>query len=853
MDEQTQACVDKEIEFGCEDATDLVVDFGKGLPSNPAKNPNDIPGNMGCLLSGERCSVFIKIVISETGTLEWFVSDENPSGFGCLDWIMWKMDPDGSSPQKIKDGTHPPVACNWNFPCSGFTGMAPLGNMPDDGKGQIGAQTNFEVALPVNFGEVYLLNISNYSKLDMFSSLKFGGTAKVSCESILQDETICLGDTAEINIDFKTAASVKPAFEWSPLEYFENISGDTLVKMFPPATKEYYLKSTFDTIITFDTITITVLQEPVPLAGDDDTTCFVENEYMLNGTISDPDNAFYWLSIDPLGELNSADVQFSPNNQTLDPTIDVQLEGAYQFILVEDNGACDSVTDTVNIFFTPTSHTIEFLNPVCADSCDGQITIFSEQAIEYSIDDGTSWSNDSVFTSLCNTSYPTFVKDIYGCISEVVHQELKDPDFVTISVSNDTTVCENGEAHVYASGKGGKNLFYHWDFTDDLLKDQFILPIKDSLVKVFAMNENYCKSTTDSIQISVLDPISISVTPNDTVCPTYESIFQVSTSGGNGGPYLYSWVGNEGIVYSSTATLVTYNDTYEQFCVTVEDQCESTPVELCTEVHMHDVPVPLFSVDSAHGCEPFEVILKNETTLDLIGDATWYFGDGSSANTPFSTVHTFNTYGDYSVGLYVISPHGCYDSILVQDYIHVYPLPTANFYVNPNPTTMFNTTVKMDNASILASTYEWDFGPTATPSTSKESDPTVLFTEGLPGEYPITLISTTDFGCQDSLTLPLVIIPDLILYAPNTFTPDGDEYNQEWRVYIEGIDIYDFTLEIYDRYGELIWESHDASVSWDATYNSKPVEDGIYVWKIICKDQIVDKRYEFNGYVNVLR
>jgi gliding motility-associated-like protein len=94
---------------------------------------------------------------------------------------------------------------------------------------------------------------------------------------------------------------------------------------------------------------------------------------------------------------------------------------------------------------------------------------------------------------------------------------------------------------------------------------------------------------------------------------------------------------------------------------------------------------------------------------------------------------------------------------------------------------------------------------------------------------------------------------DVILYAPNTFTPDNDNLNNEWRVHISGVDIFNFNLTIFNRWGELIWESNDPDASWDGTYGGKLVETGTYVWTIRAEDAENDNNYEFNGFVNVIK
>ena len=75
---------------------------------------------------------------------------------------------------------------------------------------------------------------------------------------------------------------------------------------------------------------------------------------------------------------------------------------------------------------------------------------------------------------------------------------------------------------------------------------------------------------------------------------------------------------------------------------------------------------------------------------------------------------------------------------------------------------------------------------------------------------------------------------------PNAFTPDDDEFNQTFMpVFTSGFDPQDFTLLIFDRWGELIFESHNHDVGWDGKFQGKLVQDGVYVWKIEFKENHV--------------
>jgi gliding motility-associated-like protein len=97
------------------------------------------------------------------------------------------------------------------------------------------------------------------------------------------------------------------------------------------------------------------------------------------------------------------------------------------------------------------------------------------------------------------------------------------------------------------------------------------------------------------------------------------------------------------------------------------------------------------------------------------------------------------------------------------------------------------------------------------------------------------------------------VIQDIIMYAPNSFTPDGDEHNQNWNFAIQGIDVYSFNLMLFNKWGEIIWETQDVNSSWDGTYNGKLVQSGSYFWRASAKDIMNDGKHEFNGSINVLR
>ena len=82
---------------------------------------------------------------------------------------------------------------------------------------------------------------------------------------------------------------------------------------------------------------------------------------------------------------------------------------------------------------------------------------------------------------------------------------------------------------------------------------------------------------------------------------------------------------------------------------------------------------------------------------------------------------------------------------------------------------------------------------------------------------------------------------------------EDDNLNNDWRVYIDGININEFHLIMFNRWGEIVWESYDPEGVWDGTYVGNKNQDGTYVWTLIAKDATSDKKYEFKGQVTVIR
>ncbi|AEA43768.1 PKD domain containing protein [Fluviicola taffensis DSM 16823] len=363
---------------------------------------------------------------------------------------------------------------------------------------------------------------------------------------------------------------------------------------------------------------------------------------------------------------------------------------------------------------------------------------------------------------------------------------------------------------------------------------------------------------TDTVDFVITEPVALSITsisPDLVVCSGDISTINVTGSGGSS-PYTFTWFTNAGVQGVGNPIAVTTTLT-TQYCVVLTEACGSMPDSSCMII---TVPQPLNLVltpDDADGCFPHHVIFSNVTAGPGIpATSTIDFGDGSptiTTNALDTCSHTYESPGVYTVSITSVSDSACTYSNTFPDMITVYGNPTANFNITPNPTTIFETHIMLYNSSSTdVVDYNWSIQG-GTPNQSNFEDVSVDLPEGVPGNYNITLIVTSINGCIDSITKIAQVLSDVIVYAPNTFTPDGDEFNQTWFLHIDGIDIFQFNLKLFNRWGENIWESHDPKASWDGTYQGKIVPAGGYTWILETRELVSDKKYTFTGHINVLR
>ncbi|MCR9170918.1 MAG: gliding motility-associated C-terminal domain-containing protein [bacterium] len=227
------------------------------------------------------------------------------------------------------------------------------------------------------------------------------------------------------------------------------------------------------------------------------------------------------------------------------------------------------------------------------------------------------------------------------------------------------------------------------------------------------------------------------------------------------------------------------------------------------------------SIGSCSNSDTVNVVIAEQPDIDLGNDTTFcgpvqYVLDASCTNCTYEWQDgsTGPNLDVSSAGVYYVEldNSGCTDSDTIE---------IQQFFA-PN--------VSIDNIEICESaqelvsidatgvSYEWQDGSTGN-----------TFLVDAPGVYSVVL---TNVCGSDTVAFQAVSVECFCdIYVPNTFTPDADELNPVFQAYTDCALQY-FELEIYNRWGEIIFTSTDVNYGWDGTYNGKLVQDGTYTWKI---------------------
>lgn len=455
----------------------------------------------------------------------------------------------------------------------------------------------------------------------------------------------------------------------------------------------------------------------------------------------------------------------------------------------------------------------------------------------------------------CGKVEVTYIIDQYGCYdSKSLELDIRcKPKFKT---DLPDTVCKNLEnLHLNAEPVGGQ-----WSGQGVQFRDLDLKQVSGDLQLTYTIKDGLC-SFIEDVQLYVAESPVLTIAEYPQKICEGELIrvdgihaencdFEVSSGGG----ILYPEPG--GFTYKPSPAETSLGVAHFDFHIEGIGVCNNIDSRISTKINPN--PSIRFTAEKYRGCEPFELKLNAVSTnpnVDL-SDVTfqWNFGDPLSGNDNFSTkanpTHTYLRSGVYDITVNTQHTLGCKARASMDGVITVSESPQADFTMDPDGiVSTLEPKVSFINNSIGSNlTYKWDFGNN---NFRSSINPTFSFSSDT-GNYPVTLTVTNEFGCSRSVTKNVYVAPDIQIFIPNAFTPNGKGPPESETFGVRGLNIKDLHAVIYNRWGQVVGEFHGPTGEWDGTNNGVPSLPGVYLYEIKVVS-VTGHVYEYQGTLTLIR
>lgn len=516
---------------------------------------------------------------------------------------------------------------------------------------------------------------------------------------------------------------------------------------------------------------------------------------------------------------NDALAQTTPTAIALGP-------GSYT-VLVTDALGCDtSLTATITQPPALAILNLATTNVTCNGGANGTANVqVSGGTQAYFIN----WSNGQSGTTVVALpagNIDVTVTDANGCTAQA-GSTITEPQPITLTAQVPDTVCVNVPVTLTAQASGGTGtITYNWGPLGAGNPITVSFPYTQN-VQVSASDQNGCTVPALILPVNVLDlnASSFIVYGDTTICPGGDAATVGAMLNNYAGAYTITWTE---LATTGNGPFTVPFTTDQDLHVTVLDECGNT-LNATVELDVQTPPVIDLPAIIAEGCAPLTVDFP-DLQLDPSISYLWTLGNGSTSTSPSPVV--IYQGGTYSVGLTVSTPLGCTSTSPTTGLINAWTPPVAGFSASTYETTADNANIQFtDLSSGSIATWTWNFGDGGT---SNAINPSWTYNDV--GTFAVDLFVTDVHGCTDEATQTITITPVYDVVIPTAFTPNGNNGgaydpnaldNDVFYAFVRFVK--DFRMRIFNRWGELIFESEDVRVGWDGYYRGELSPQDVYV------------------------
>lgn len=624
------------------------------------------------------------------------------------------------------------------------------------------------------------------------------------------DTTICTGDAAILT------ASGATTYSWST----GSTSADISVS---PATSTIYTVIGYSgSCSTTTTISISVSDYPIVATAENISMC------LGNSTVLSATGALNYTWFSPAGVIST-----SSSSVTITPTV----SGIYTYSVKGDNNGCKTSKDIiVEINEIPSVS----VNTNSSAICSGHsVSLSASGASDYSWYPSTGLDvadEANVIASPVVTTQYT-VTGINGVCTDDEIIDITVFASPTLSFTGSTDICSGQSALITLNGSPN----YSWNPTTGLsnsaTSNVTAQPTVTTLYTVTGYNSDCFVDTI--IKITVDEPAIITTNGPFSFCEGGGA--QLSASGALN----YSWSPATGLSSANISNPTTTTSSSVIYTVIGSNACPGSADIKTISVTVFTPPV-ITPMPSQEGCTPFSPVfgINNSTGNTCI----WELSNGTTINGCNNVSTTLTGESDIDVTLTITDANGCKSSALLNKYLIVHDAPHANFDYSPQPVTSFTPNIDLVNQSTGANNSYWYF---ETSETSTITNPSYSVKDT--GTIDISLVVKNDYGCKDSISKNIPVLEEFVIYIPNTFTPNNDNLNDDFKVVGLGISKDDYEFTIFNRWGEDVFKANTIKAVWDGKIKNKNMApEDVYVYKLKFKD-LNGNSYTRKGHINVLK
>lgn len=479
---------------------------------------------------------------------------------------------------------------------------------------------------------------------------------------------------------------------------------------------------------------------------------------------------------------------------------------------------------------------------LCNSACNASVTLNVLNAVAPITYSATGQPSTAVnfFSNLCAGFYTFRVKDANGCPA-TTSLNLVDPTPLNYSATGPSSVCATRPANLKASASGGTGTYTHfWQPGNTQGQSVNVFPSTTTVYSLTTYDSNGCTTGVQQVTVNVAPQLSVYITAAGSgICPGSTAQITPTISGGDG-DYSFFWQpGNQ-----TSPSIFVENITVPVYTLTVKDGCGSPAAIKNIPVNLHPQIKPQYITRFSKGCAPFCARFINTTPKSSA--PLWGFGDRPGLNTGDTTNYCYLTAGRFNLSLSVIDSNLCRSSFTYSDAIEVRASPHAEFVTLDHTLTLFSAdNIEFRNATTDALNYQWfvENDYVGTPLDMKYS-----FRDT--GNFHVRLVATNANNCRDTATQLIRVLEDFSFYMPNSFTPDGNGVNDLLLPKGTGWQQKDYVFEVFDRWGAVLFSTHEISGGWDGSGQS--INYNAYAWRVAVTD-LKNKPHRFAGTVILVR